>query len=165
MVVYWKPIKLMQFFRFPFLTLLLLVNGQVSAGCEQLSVDTERGTVHDNDSGLTWLRCLSGQVGRGCLGEADRLSWADSLNRSRNTDLGGISHWRLPVVSEIQALFAIGRRCLESVFPGIGRTLIWSASAKIEHATNAWSFDFTRGEPEIRARDSRLQVLLVATPL
>lgn len=41
---------------------LLMVAGKVASGCEQLSEDTSQGTVRDNAFGLTWSRCLLGQV-------------------------------------------------------------------------------------------------------
>ena len=41
---------------------LLMTTGKLYAGCEQLSVDTSQRTVRDNASGLTWSRCLLGQV-------------------------------------------------------------------------------------------------------
>ena len=39
---------------------------------------------------------------------------------------------------------------------------IWSASANIDYATDAWAFDVEAGKRVVRARDTRQQVLLVS---
>jgi len=143
---------------------LLMTVPRVFAGCEQLSVNTSRGVVHDTASGLTWSRCLLGQVGSGCLGDGIGLSWVDAINQARAFELGGVSNWRLPKVEELVKLFAIGPGCLAAAFPGSGAAVAWSASANLDYATDAWAFDFVKGVAVVYARDSRLQILLVASP-
>jgi len=151
--------------RLPILLLgLLMMTGKLYAGCEQLSVDTSQGTVRDNATGLTWSRCLLGQVASGCLGAGASLSWVDALNQARGAELGGISNWRMPKIEEFEKLFAIGQACLAQVFPGSGTSISWSASSNLDFATSAWAFDFGNGEAVVNARDSKLQVLLVANP-
>jgi hypothetical protein len=143
---------------------LLLMTARVSAGCEQLAVDTSLGTVRDNVNGLVWSRCLLGQVGSGCLGDGSALSWVDALNKARVAETGRVSNWRLPKVEELTTLFALGPACLAPIFPAIGASTTWSASANLDYATDAWAFDFVKGAAVINARDSELQVLLVASP-
>jgi len=143
---------------------LLAMTTSVFAGCEQLAVDTSRGTVRDSASGLTWSRCLLGQVSSGCLGEGASLSWVDALNRARGFELGGVSNWRLPKIEEFVQLFAIAPDCLAAAFPGSGASVAWSASANLDYATDSWAFDFVKGVAVVNARDSKLQVLLVASP-
>lgn len=155
----------MQFIRLPMLlVILLMVAGKVAAGCEQLSLDTSRGTVRDNMSGLTWSRCLLGQVASGCVGEGASLSWVDALNQARGAELGGVTNWRLPKIEELKKLFAISRGCLSPAFPGSGAAVVWSSSANLDFATSAWVFDFAKGVAVINARDSNLQILMVASP-
>ena len=155
----------MRFMRLPVVLVgLLMMTTRVFAGCEQLSVNTSRGVVHDTASGLTWSRCLLGQVGSGCLGDGIGLSWVDAINQARAFELGGVSNWRLPKVDELVKLFAIGPVCLAAAFPGSGAAVAWSASANLDYATDAWAFDLAKSAAVIRARDSKLQVLLVASP-
>jgi hypothetical protein len=137
---------------------------QVFAGCEQLAVDTSRGVVRDTASGLTWSRCLLGQVSSDCLGKGANLSWVDALNEARAFEMGGVSNWRLPKNEEFAGLFALGPDCVAAAFPDSGTSVIWSASANLDYATDAWAFDFITGTAVIKARDSKLQVLLVANP-
>ncbi len=155
----------MRFVRLPVLLIgLLMAIGKVFAGCEQLSQDTSQGTVRDNASGLTWSRCLLGQVASGCVGEGASLGWVDALNQARGAELGGVTNWRLPKIEELEKLFAIGPDCLVQAFPGSGAAVAWSASANLDFATSAWVFDFAKDEAEVNARDKKLQVLLVASP-
>ena len=83
---------------------LLMMTTRVFAGCEQLSVDTSRGVVRDTASGLTWSRCLLGQVGSGCLGKGASLSLVEAMNQARAIELGGVSNWRLPKIEEFAAI-------------------------------------------------------------
>lgn len=151
--------------RLPILVVsLLLMSARVFAGCEQLAVDTSRGTVRDTASGLTWSRCLLGQVGSGCLGKGASLSRVEAMNQARADERGGVSNWRLPKREEFSRLFAIAPACLAAAFPGSGAAVAWSTSANLDYATDAWAFDFVKGVAVVNARDSKLQVLLVASP-
>ena len=151
--------------RFPILLVsLLMIADTVAAGCEQLSVDTSQGMVRDGVTRLTWSRCLLGQVASGCLGQGSALSWVGALNQARVAELGGVTNWRLPKKEEFEKLLAIDPVCLEPAFPGIGMSVTWSASANLDYATDAWAFDFAKGEAVIKSRDSKLQVLLIASP-
>ena len=155
----------MRFMRLPVaLVGMLMMTASVFAACEQLSVDTSQGTVRDTVSGLTWSRCLLGQVGSGCLGHGASLSRVEAMNKARAVELGGVSNWRLPKSEEFARLFALGPACLAAAFPGSGTSVTWSASANLDYATDAWAFDFVKGEPVVDSRDSKLQVLLVASP-
>jgi hypothetical protein len=154
----------MNFRRLSVLFVCLLAVGELRAGCEQLAVDTSLGTVRDITSGMTWSRCLFGQVGQGCLGDGAVLSWVDAMNKARGMELGGLSHWRLPQIEEFEKLFAIGPACLAQAFPGGDSAITWSASANLDYATDAWSFDLGRGEAIVMARDRKLRLRMIADP-
>lgn len=139
---------------------LSMMTASVFAGCEQLSVDTSQGTVRDNASGLIWSRCLLGQVGNGCLGHGVSLSRVEAMNKARAVELGGVSNWRLPKNDEYARLFALGPGCVAAAFPGSATSVTWSASAN----SVAWAFDLVKGIAVMKSRDSKLQVLLVASP-
>ena len=143
---------------------LLMMSADAFAGCEQLAVDTSRGTVRDTASGLIWSRCLLGQVGSSCLGEGDNLSWVAALNKARAFELGGFSDWRLPKIEALKRLFARGPDCLAAAFPNSVSSVAWSASANPDYAGDAWAFDFAKGTAVVSARDSQLQILLVTGP-
>ena len=141
---------------------LLMLTGSAFATCEHLTIDTSQGTVRDTDHGLVWSRCLFGQTGGECFGDAKAFSWVDSLNKARGSELGGITNWRLPKIDELEKLYRTG--CIAVVFPGKGTASVWSASANLDYATDAWSFDFGQGKGVVRSRDTPIQLLLVATP-
>ena len=151
----------MRFTRLPVILVgLLMVTGRVFAGCEQLAVDTSQGTVRDNASGLIWSRCLLGQVGTGCLGQGVSLSRVEAMSKARAVELGGVRNWRLPKNEEFARLFALGPDCVAAAFPGSGTSVTWSASAN----SDPWAFDLVKGAAVMKSRDSKLQVLLVASP-
>jgi len=143
---------------------LLAVSAQLHAACEHNYSVNAGATVKDGGSGLLWSRCLLGQPGGDCAGDALSMSWVDALNQARGSELGGITNWRMPKIEEIEQLFVIKPDCLAEMFPGFGGALIWSASANIDYATDAWAFEVEAGKRAVYARDSKLQVLLVAGP-
>jgi len=142
--------------------LLLVVVAPLHADCDFV-VDSA-GTVKDNDANLVWSRCLLGQSVGACSGNPVAATWVDTLNQARASELGGITNWRMPKIEEIEKLHARSRTCQAEVFPGFRNALIWSASANIDYATDAWAFDVEAGKRVVKARDSRLQVLLVSGP-
>ena len=146
------------------LTLGLIMSGTVAAGCEQLAIDTSQGTVRDNSSGLIWSRCLLGQAASGCLGAGATLSWVDALHKARGAEPGGTGSWRLPNIQDLKKLFATGPTCVAQAFPGTGTSIVWSASANHDYAADAWAFNFGTGQALLNSKDSKLQVLLVASP-
>lgn len=135
------------------------------AACDAEMVIDAEVTVKDNSSGLVWARCLLGQSGSHCGGSPLAASWVDTLNKARGSELGGITNWRMPRIEEIEMLYAVGSSCLRESFPGLGAATVWSASANIDYATDAWAFDVDAGKRLVRARDSELQVWLVSGPI
>ncbi len=68
------------------------------------------GTVTDIESGLTWMRCSTGQSWQGndCQGEARSLDWTDAVAavvqyNQRHAAVQG-STWRLPHLNELATL-------------------------------------------------------------
>ena len=130
------------------------------SACDQFVVDTNAGVVRDGSTGLTWSGCLLGQSGNKCEKPVSTYSWVDALNKARASELGGIKNWRMPKIEELSD----SRICLSKLVPGIDSSIVWSASANLDYATDAWVLDFSAGEAVIKARDSKLNVLLVASP-
>lgn len=148
-----------------FFVALLATHNPVFAACDNNFNIDPSGVVSDRNSGLSWSRCLLGQVGADCQQSAALArSWVDALNQARGSELGGISNWRLPKIDELEAIFKSDRQCWAKVFVGNAKSIVWSASANLDYATDAWAFDFEKGERIVYARDSSLQILLVASP-
>ena len=119
------------------------------------------GTVTSQSSGLMWRQCLIGQTGRQCeIGEADGFNWVNALNRARGSELAGFYNWRMPKINELESLMTF---CIKqtSVISGISDGLIWSASANLDFATEAWSYNIATGKREIARRHEAVFVLLV----
>ncbi|MEM7565198.1 MAG: DUF1566 domain-containing protein [Pseudomonadota bacterium] len=132
----------------------------VQAACDHLVVDTSRGIVRDLQTNLTWSRCLSGQVSPTCFGIGAAMAWVDALNQARAAKVGSIENWRLPKIDELQAMARSA--CVSAVFPGLQGSVLWSASANIDYATDAWAYDFDRQQRIVKSRDSGQQVWLVS---
>lgn len=147
----------------PLMLILWLCAPSALLACESLDTGTA-GLVTDQRSGLLWRRCAIGQNGDQCTGKATALSWVDALNRARSERFAGISRWRLPKIEQLETLFERRPECIASVFPGIGSSVIWSASANLDYATDAWAYGVETRQRRVFARDSRQRVLLVAVP-
>ena len=139
---------------------LLLPFASAFAACDLIIAATNTDVVQDSSTGLTWSRCMLGQNGNKCENPVSTYSWVDALNKARASELGGIKNWRLPKIEELENAYG----CLSQVLPGIGSATVWSASANLDYATDAWALDFSLGEAVVNARDSQLNVLLVASP-
>ena len=129
---------------------------------EGLNLDSP-GLVTDAE-GRSWTQCLSGQGGIECHLPGEKLTWVDALNRARGFELAGIDNWRMPSIDEIEALYAATAGCRIRYFPALQGAVLWSASANLDYATDAWAFDLEAGKRVVYARDSRLNLLLVAGP-
>lgn len=138
---------------------LLVPIASAFAACDQFVADTNAGVLQDGSTGLTWSLCMLGQSENNCETPASTYSWVDALNKARASELAGIKNWRMPKIEELQNAHG----CLAQVLPGIGSSIVWSASANLDYATDAWVFDFVVGEAVVKARDSKLNVLLVTS--
>ena len=138
----------------------MVLPAPVVASCDHLAVDTSKGIVTDYRSNRVWSRCLVGQASSSCFGSAKRMSWVDALNHARAATAGGIDNWRLPKIAELQDMAR--SNCVAAVFPGLSGSVLWSASANLDYATDAWAYDFTQQLSVVRPRDSAQHLWLVA---
>lgn len=150
------------FFKLLIIVSLTGIQNPLLAACKANLVAGAAGTIKDQASGLLWSRCLLGQSAGNCGGSPAAATWVDTLNQARGSELGGITQWRMPKIEEIERLFATTPDCLAEVFPGFRGAVIWSASANIDYATDAWGFEVETGKRMVYARDSKLHALLVA---
>ena len=147
--------------RFAILLLLLVSWPQLSNASD--SADQVR-LMRDDATGLTWATCVIGHTGKDCAGNAEQLAWVDALNRARGSELGGITDWRMPRIEELKAMHRRTHARLVNLFPRLNQSIVWSASANLDYATDAWAFDFVQGKPAVHGRDEKLRVLLVSGP-
>jgi len=99
-------------------------------------INGSEGTVYDNVTGLTWMRCVVGKTGRGCSGVATTMNWQTALQYTRDLNAGGgyagETNWRVPNTKELGSL--IERRCFSpavnaNVFPGMPSNFyLWSST-------------------------------------
>ena len=107
-------------------------------------LDHGNGTVTDQHTGLTWMRCKLGQTwsGSSCLGEPTVYYWQQGLQvaeriRSDSSHalyhFGGISQWRLPDIKELATLVAASERVPEC----LSNHLLRFAGGRAERAGDA----------------------------
>lgn len=116
------------------------------------------GSVKDTQTGLTWKRCVAGQVYDGsnnsCGGTALSLTWQQALQWSRSVDQGAAdsgsdyTNWRLPNIKELRSLVEVS--CYNpafntSRFPGMPPGSLWSASPVSADTGGAWTLNDADG--------------------
>jgi len=124
------------------------------------------GTVTDNTTGLTWMRCSLGQKwdGKTCREAATSLSWADGLRAAAGYEFAGHADWRLPNKNELESI--VESRCFSpaintSVFPGTPPAFFWSSSPYAGLANGAWSVDFGYGAVTASVKNGSIHVRLL----
>lgn len=144
-----------------------LVRGSVWSGRRYLVTgashddDFVHNAVLDRKTGLTWRRCMEGQVwnGENCLAAASKfthqqaLAWANSR-----------SGWRLPNAKELASLRELEREmpALDSIaFPGMGGGVDTWSSTPVPGSSQAWYAAFNNGYFGQLARSNLAFALLV----
>lgn len=132
---------------------LVLILGSASVWANQscdthsypMSTPTERftdnrdGTLTDQQSGLTWMRCSLGQQwnGSNCQGEPNVYTWqaAQAAAAQLNQTGGFASHsdWRMPHIPELAMI--VERQCDNprinlTLFPNTPATYFWTATGR-----------------------------------
>jgi hypothetical protein len=100
-----------------FSALMLVVlpsNGQTCNSAITQSTPTSQftlnsdGTVTDNKTELTWMRCSLGQTWNendsNCTGSASRYTLQDALTAATSTSFAGKNSWRLPNIKELKSI-------------------------------------------------------------
>lgn len=121
-----------------------------AAAVSQRFIEHRDGTVTDTQTGLIWKQCLEGQEGKGCYGKASRMTWEFAMQQAQTADttrFAGQRGWRLPTVKELSSI--VERQCQNpavnlSIFPLMPAQSVWTSN---QSDPNAWSVDFSKGQP------------------
>jgi hypothetical protein len=113
-------------------------------------VNAAQRTVLDQQTGLTWKRCLEGRSGANCgLGNAVGLTWGAALRRAEASTHAGYKDWRVPNRKELESLVEVacsGPAINLSVFPNDPEYGVWASSPFASYANNAWAVHFNYGD-------------------
>ena len=123
-------------------------NIRPSAPAARFIVDSNKGTVLDTRTGLTWKRCVEGQSGEACVGSTVYLNWGAALSRAEASAFAGFKDWRIPNSKELESLLEVqcyGFAINLSVFPNDPSTWVWASSPFANHADYAWNVYFYYG--------------------
>lgn len=112
-------------------------------------IDNRNGTLTDPHHHLMWKKCLEGQNGEYCHGDATYLPWESAIQQARaasNYKFAGHDGWRLPTLDELSSL--VEHTCNNpasnlQVFPRMPSAGLWSSE---QSGANAWSVDFGGGK-------------------
>ncbi len=122
--------------------------------------DNGDGTIRDNVTGLTWMKCSLGLSGNDCAtgplaianwyqltGTYDAVYNTTSINICRNLSLAGTG-WRLPTALELQMIVDFGRfqpAIDTAYFPNTKSARYWASTVYAADPSHAWTVDFTYG--------------------
>ncbi|MCG8427505.1 MAG: DUF1566 domain-containing protein [Chromatiales bacterium] len=128
--------------------------------------DNGDGTVTDNYTGLTWMRCLMGQTwdGTSCVGDPIGLYTWDNA-KALTADFAGQSDWRLPTIQELQSIVDY-TRSYPVIDPAVFSeayisSTFWSGSSFANDLHFAWGVDFSQGSTDLYSRNDYGYVRLV----
>lgn len=115
----------------------------------QRFIDNRDGTLTDANHQLMWKKCLEGQHGAHCHGDAVYLPWESAIQQARTAStykFAGHDGWRLPTLDELSSL--VERSCHNpasnlAIFPRMPSAGLWSSE---QSGANAWSVDFGGGK-------------------
>ena len=72
-------------------------------------LDSQDGTITDNDTGLRWCQKDSFQIYQDWLTFQEAISWVDEINKK---DFLGFHDWRIPEKDEIEKFFLVDNTIL-----------------------------------------------------
>jgi hypothetical protein len=112
-------------------------------------VNIAQGTVLDQQTGLTWKRCVEGQSGVDCrIGSPTPLNWGAALSQAAASTFARYKDWRLPNSKELESLVEVacyGPALNATVFPNDPSTGVWASSPYAYCACGAWGVHFYSG--------------------
>ena len=136
-----------------------------SAPDSRYVVNAAQGTVLDQQTGLTWKRCVEGRSGTLCdAGSTAYLNWGAALRRAEASAFAGYKDWRLPNSKELESLVEVA--CYApalnaTVFPNDPQTVVWASSPLANDAYYAWYvyFDLGNSSRDYRYNDNAVRLV------
>lgn len=131
--------------------------------------DNGDGTLTDNQSKLTWMRCSLGQVWSGatCAGTLGAYTWQSAQDEAGKLNqqggYAGHSDWRVPQIPELAMI--VERQCSNprtnlALFPGTPANYFWTATVPADPG-NAYVLSFGAEGAKYKSREEVLSVRLV----
>ena len=132
--------------------------------------DNGDGTLTDNQSNLSWMRCSLGQTwsGKTCTGTPDTYTWQAAQDQAAKLNLlggyGGRTDWRVPQIPELAMI--VERQCSNprtniKLFPATPANFFWTATAPADPG-NAYVLSFGTDGAKYKGRQEKLHVRLVS---
>jgi hypothetical protein len=132
--------------------------------------DNGDGTLTDNQSKLTWMRCSLGQVWSGatCTGTPSTHTWQSAQDAAVKLDqqggYAGRKDWRVPQIPELAMI--VERQCSNprtnvALFPETPSNYFWTATAPADPG-NAYVLSFGDEGARYKSRGEALNVRLVS---
>lgn len=132
--------------------------------------DNGDGTLTDNQSKLTWMRCSLGQVWSGttCTGKPSTHTWesakAETCILNEKGGYAGRSDWRVPQIPELAMI--VERQCSNprtnlALFPETPANYFWTATEPADPG-NAYVLSFGDEGAKYKSREEALVVRLVS---
>lgn len=146
--------------------------------------DNGNGTVKDNKTGLTWMRCSIGQSWQtACFGPPDYFSWEAAIQFATNFSYAGQHGWRVPSIEELDELVdckdgrrdafnekSMGGICMGTTirpvidlqfFPQTIMDWYWSSTPYSYETPSAWAVNFGFGSRGANYRTTKHVLRLV----
>jgi hypothetical protein len=103
------------------------------------------GTVTDNATKLTWMRCSLGQYwdGTTCQGDASQHNWQQALQVAQDEYFANYDDWRLPNIKELTSI--VEEACHS---PAINLTIFPSTETDYEY----WTSTIYYGDRALKVR-------------
>ena len=132
--------------------------------------DNGDGTLTDNQSKLTWMRCSLGQVWSGttCVGKPGTYTWesakVEACKLNEQGGYAGHSDWRVPQIPELAMI--VERQCSNprtniALFPSTPANYFWTATEPADPG-NAYVLSFGDEGAKYKNRGESLSVRLVS---
>jgi Protein of unknown function (DUF1566) len=109
--------------------------------------------VTDNQTGLTWRRCVEGMTwdGTTCSGTALTFTYEDALQRVQSEAGSNSTAWRLPSIKELASIVNGNRpypgpTIDTTYFPATPPGPFWSASPNASNSSFIWVVYFRDGK-------------------
>lgn len=129
-------------------------------------VNNGDGTVTDQRTGLTWMRCALGQTWSGdCRGDYKSYTFKGAQTAASSTDFAGHTDWRVPNVAELNTLVerwgTTNPATNRILFPRTPAEYFWSSSPYVGSSDYAWVVGFNYGSVSFSTRSYSYAVRLV----